>query len=191
MDANLEALRRTEAAIESEVARHRRNLRMLTNAAEILRALVGDKASAAEVMIKVISDSSPIGVADDVHAAARSFADGEPGHGKGKTGRKSSPAVRSNSTRRIVNIEAPAKPKWGRTAGATRAIKEAISYFGNEVFTTGQILTYVRQHHPEVPLDAGTVAKRMFQLRNADFIEVVVKTKPGARSPQTYKRTPT
>lgn len=177
MNPNLDILRRVEAAIEFEKKRHRLNLNILTKVAEMMKSMT-DAGGLSDVAVEVLAGQVEAQVAEAAEAAVTA---------KQAASRKPGATAKAGPRRSIVNMDGVAKSGAKRSAGLTAAIREAITYFGNEAFKTGEILEHVRQHHPEIEVDSGTISKRLYQLRNSEFIELVPGGKPGKHGSQPYR----
>lgn len=176
MNPNLDILKRVEAAIEFEKKRHRLNLNILTKVAEMMKSVTEDAGALSDVAVEILAGQ------------ARAATDGSSRgpENPGVDGRIGGPA-KSGLRRKIVTVDAAPKGRQGPTAGMTAAIREAITYFGHEPFTTGEILGHVRQHHSHLETDSGTISKRLYQLRNAGVIELVPGAKPGKQGSRPYR----
>jgi len=180
MNPNLDILKRIEAAIEFEKKRHRLNLNILTKVAEMMKSVTEDTAGLSDVAVEVLAGQPKATVAETAKSSPPS---------RQVSSRKSGQAAKPQRT--IVNIGEATKGGGKRSVGLTAAIREAITYFGSEPFQTGEILSHVRQHHPEIEVDSGTISKRLYQLRSSGFIELVPGGKPGKHGSQLYRVKPT
>lgn len=177
MNPNLDILKRVEAAIEFEKKRHRLNLNILTKVAEMMKSMT-DAGGLSDVAVEVLAGQVGAQVAEAAGASVTA---------KQAASRKSGTTAKAGPRRSIVNMDGVAKSGGKRSAGLTAAIREAITYFGNESFKTGEILAHVCQHHPQLEVDTGTISKRLYQLRNAGFIELVPGGKVGKHGAHLYR----